>query len=69
MTKHEPISDRVELSSLGCMTVEEQHRALEILEFYANPFLGRTNRLEPIPDFYDELDFGERARRFLESLT
>lgn len=32
----------------------------EVLKFYANPPLGDPDR--PVPDFYDELSFGEAAR-------
>ena len=39
--------------------------AVAALEFYANPY-GRD---EPVPDFYSELDFGDRAHETVIRLT
>lgn len=41
--------------------------AMEVLEFYASPFeYVQNHRLdEQTPDFYDELNTGERAQNFL----
>jgi hypothetical protein len=42
--------------------------ALDVLEFYAAPFeyIKKHGLEEQTPDFYDELDTGERARAFIE---
>lgn len=39
----------------------------EALEFYANPFSAKDEYGDAVsvPDFYNELDFGERARAAL----
>lgn len=42
--------------------LEEIKRLRKVLEFYADPFKAGDIR---IPDFYDELEFGERAREVL----
>lgn len=41
----------------------------EALEFYADPFKAKDEYGDPvsIPDFYNELDFGERARAALSA--
>lgn len=43
--------------------------AMEVLEFYASPFeYVQNHRLdEQTPDFYDELNTGERAQNFLDA--
>lgn len=42
---------------------EEVGRLREVLEFYADPYeqLDQHGYPVPVPDFYSELDFGERA--------
>jgi hypothetical protein len=43
--------------------------AMGILEFYAEPFeyIKKHGLEEQTPDFYDELDTGDRARRFINA--
>ena len=51
------------------MSSDREKILREALAFYANPF-GRTDEDgEPqrVPDFYFEMDFGERARKALAS--
>lgn len=46
-----------------CALASLSARVADVLRFYASPPKG-----EPVPDFYDELQFGERAATLLKEL-
>jgi hypothetical protein len=54
-----------ELLNTGADAMERVAALEEALRFYANPWKYKQSNVETVPDFYDEMDFGETARAAL----